>query len=106
MLRNWCIMEKCLIDTSVLDKVINQNEKSIFQRLVSRCRPVVPVNMLEELFYRVIVVTVGSVIGSGKFFDIKRACENCTATNEVSGKPDVVLELIDNGFLKVVDVKI
>ncbi len=94
-----------MIDTSVLDRVINQKQKGLLLKLISKYRPVIPVNVLEELFFRIIVTTVGSEIESSKYFDIKEAWEKCAAKEEVKEKMEIIFELIDGGFLEVVGVE-
>ncbi len=90
-------MERCLIDTTVFDRTINQKQKELLFKLISKYRLVVPVNVLEEIFFRIIVVTIGSEIKSNKYFDIKEAWEKCKATK--------ILELIDKGYLEVADAR-
>lgn len=95
--------EKVLIDSSVLVKVLLENEKGIILSLIPNYELFSPSNVLEETAYKIIVLTISDRINSSKFHKIKNAWEKGIGEPEIRERVDI-LEDLTSTIIKVLYV--
>ncbi len=88
-------MEDIVIDTSVLVKILIYKDEELFRK-INKFRVFVPVNVVEETCFKVIISLVGEKINSEKFYEIKNAWENGTCVEDVKERLEVLKDMLSN----------
>jgi len=93
----YTMRERCLIDTSVLLKVILEGEVGILNKLQDYIL-CIPVNVLEETSFKIITSSILEKSGEKfKFHDVKRAFERGVAGDLIRRRKHLLNEIKKKG---------
>ena len=98
------IMVPVIIDSSVLIDAVVYVKPKVLERLISRYEAFIPVNVLEETLFKIIISVVGEDVKKNNLFEIKKAWIKGLGREEVENRFDVIRELIQNNLIEVLDL--
>ena len=91
--------EKCLVDTTVILKIIFEGNANLLDELLNKFEVCIPVNVLEEAMFKITIETLREIYGDRGFYSLKTLFEK----NEV---PQVLVKRLQalNLLADLVDV--
>jgi len=63
--------KRCMVDTTVLARVLIKKDRGLLDKLTNRYVLYVPINVMEEVFFQILVSVVGASIDRYKFYEVK-----------------------------------
>ena len=96
--------KRCMVDTTVLARVLIKKDRGLLDKLTNRYVLYVPINVMEEVFFQILVSVVGASIDRYKFYEVKEGWEKGIGKKEVSQTINSLISLIDFGILTALDI--
>jgi len=98
--------ERCIVDTTVLAKILIQKNDDLLNNLVKDYRLYTPMNVMEEVFFQVLVSVVGGSSKDYRFYDVKRDWLKGVGKKEVCETINSLVSLTDLGVLSPLELNV